>query len=221
MYIYDKILGCHISTEPLVVSNRVLKAAIDIDPELRLEWDERGFICSVSHDLATKLTAPLGIRMLSVRDFMHLSQRIPKVRSQDFSKWLSDSYCINTKEKVFDVSSKVSRLYQKPSFSASTLVSDNNEIEIPTARPGWFSLSQIGDNGLTMKLSLLNEPDHWKFWSPESADFICGAMRSFVTSSGTCSLDLEIPVFAKHPKIMIRECYDHVTPPSFSPLSNI
>ena len=32
-------------------------------------------------------------------------------------------------------------------------------------------------------------------------------MRSFVTSSGSYSLNLGIPAFAKHPMIMIRECY--------------
>lgn len=57
--------------------------------------------------------------------------------------------------------------------------------------------------------------DLWKFWTLGHHEFTAAAVRSFVTSSGTCSLDLGIPDFAQHPNFMIRECYRH-DPPALS-----
>jgi hypothetical protein len=49
----------------------------------------------------------------------------------------------------------------------------------------------------------------------------CGAMRSFVTLSGTCSLDLGIQAKARHPMAMIRECYPTLKPEESSPIESI
>ncbi|KAE8440548.1 hypothetical protein EG329_007254 [Mollisiaceae sp. DMI_Dod_QoI] len=221
MYLYDDILGIHINTSPLLVSSRALKAARDIDPEYQLEWDVNGFICGIPHGFAMKLTARLGMRMLSVQEYMQLARRHPEVRSEEFSEWLSDTYAVRTGDKTGIQPNAVLVLRQDYSQSPSTLVSENEGIKIPIARPGWFDLDDTGDDGLPTSLCSINQPGQWKFWSPESTEFICGAMRSFVTSSGTCSLDLGIPVFARHPKIMIRECYDQLNISVPSPLSSI
>ncbi len=71
----------------------------------------------------------------------------------------------------------------------------------PVARPGWFDINSVGGDGLPTSTSL------WKFWTPEDPRYICGSVRSFVPSSVTCSLDLGVHVFARHPELMIRECY--------------
>jgi hypothetical protein len=92
MYLYDETLGVHIHTSPLLVSNRVLKAARDIDPEIQLEWDENGFVCGITHSLSVKISEQLGIRTLNVQGFMGLSRRHPEMMSEEFSEWLSNTY---------------------------------------------------------------------------------------------------------------------------------
>lgn len=92
---------------------------------------------------------------------------------------------------------------------------------IPVARPGWFELADTGINGLPESLCSITLPGKWKFWSPEATNFVSGAVRSFVTSSGTCSLDLGIPVFAKHPKIMMREIYSLPQPPVIAMIESV
>ncbi|KUJ24631.1 DHH phosphoesterase [Mollisia scopiformis] len=175
MYIYDEILRIYINTSPLMVSIRVLQAVRDIDPPVQLSWDDHGFVCGVSHDVAMQLTKELGMRMLWVHEFMQLAHQHHRVALR----------------------------------------------YLHLAQPGWFNLDEIDHDGLPTTLSPTNQPGLWKFWSPESTEHVCGAVRSFVTSSGTCSLDLGIPIFAKHPKIMLRECYEKLEPPVPSPLCTI
>jgi len=218
MYLYDETLGIHINTSPLLVSSRVLKAARDLDPAIQIEWDENGFICGVHHGLAMKLTTNLGMRTLSVQEYMQLARRHSEMQSEDFSEWLSDTYVVCEENDTPLEPNGAIVLKRDPSISPPTLVSTNAQITVPVARPGWFDLHNTRDDGIPTKLSSVNQPGQWKFWSPESTKFTCGAMRSFVTSSGTCSLDLGIPVFAKHPKIMIRECYENFEAPILSPL---
>lgn len=221
MFIYDDVLRLYISTRPLLISSRVLKAAKTIDPEPRLRWDDHGFVCGVSHDLARKLSEALSIRMLNVREFMQLAQRHPELQSEEFSEWLSDTYEIELegRNKLPTSKQTPTLLHQYP--SGSHLVSSTCSTKIPIARPGWFHLNDIGEDGIPIKPSSSNQPDHWKFWSPESTQHILGAMRGFVSSSGTCSLDLGIPTTAMHSKIMIREIYEKPIAPRASVIDSL
>ncbi|CZR55581.1 uncharacterized protein PAC_05469 [Phialocephala subalpina] len=73
----------------------------------------------------------------------------------------------------------------KPDVSTFTLVSANSQIRIPMPRLGWLNVQDdTGIDGLPTKLSFTNRPGLWTFWSPESTDFTCGVLRSFVASSG-------------------------------------
>ncbi|OAG41893.1 hypothetical protein AYO21_03896 [Fonsecaea monophora] len=148
--------------------------------------------------------------MLNIREFVALAQRRPEVASSSFAEWLSDTFAIYNTEQVPQVASNAVLL----KFNNGQLQSQDGQWRIPVSRPGWFDIGDVGPGGLPTKLSSTNLLGHWKFWSPESSDFISGAMRSLVTSSGTCSLDLGVPVFAQHPKLMIRECYSWVGVPS-------
>lgn len=216
MFIYNEVLGLHISTTPLLISSRVLKAAEEIDPRLKLQWDEHGFVCGVSLDIATRLTKALGIKVLSVREFMHLVHRHPQLQSEHFAEWLADTYQLQ--ETVRNPAADTNPIILHQKSSSAHLISSDGSVRIPISRPGWFHLSDIGEDGLPSKLSSLSQSGHWKFWSPESTDHTLGALRGFVSSSGTCSLDLGIPAIAKHPKIMIREVYEKVLPLVTSPL---
>jgi hypothetical protein len=219
MFIYDEALRLHISTNPLLISSRVWKAARNIDPNLRVQWDEHAFVCVISHDVATKLTKALGVKMLNVKDFMQLAHRHPQLQSEHFAERLSDTYQLREFVDVQASHAVPTILHQDP--SSFGLLSSSASLKMLIARPGWIHLDDIGNDGLPKKLCSLNQSGHWKFWSPESTQHALGALRGFVSSSGTCSLDLRIPNIARHPKIMIREVYEKVIAPDPSPLVDL
>jgi hypothetical protein len=150
-----------------------------------LSWDKNGFINKIPYDEATRLCSELGSVILSVKEFMNLAKREPRVASSDFAEWLNDTFVL---------------------FQDGRMVNSNGStLNVPVSRPGWFYLDSIGADGLPTAISALPEPGKWKFWTQNDSSFSAAAVRSFVTSSGTCSLDLGIPPFARHPNLMIRE----------------
>ena len=185
MFFYDEHLDLHINDTPLLSSSRVIEAARKVNVLLR--WDNKGQMCGVSYDDSMALSGQLGIETLCVREFMSLAVRQPRVASSYFAEWLTNQYTL--------------------SKTGQTLDGQGNVIPVPRGRPDWFHLEDRDVDGLPTKLVNEKRPGMWKFWSPWYPDCVAGAMRSFVISSGTCSLDLGIPTFAKHPKIMIREYY--------------
>ncbi|KAL7930848.1 hypothetical protein V8C35DRAFT_324056 [Trichoderma chlorosporum] len=185
MFFYDNTLRLYINDTPLLISSKVQQAARRAGAKLR--WDNNGHINGVSYDESKAICKELGIVMLSVREFMHLARREPRVASDMFAEWLLDSYTLSSDKRMIDLSGR--------------------EVVVPPSRPGWFDLEDIGDDGLPTKISGSLAAGRWKFWTHEDDRFVSSAVRSFVTSAGACSLDLGIPQFASHPNLMIRECY--------------
>ncbi|KAK4631165.1 hypothetical protein CLAFUW4_03784 [Fulvia fulva] len=97
---------------------------------------------------------------------------------------------------------------------------DNHVLCEYTARPGWFDLEDIDERGLPTRFIRHNAAGKWKFWT-HGHDFTAGAMRSYVTSSGTCSLDLGVPTFARHENIMLREAYRGMPPRPDLPIERL
>lgn len=141
--------------------------------------------------------------------------------SEYFAEWLIDTYAISAEGQIQKCPENTTLLEHRSSKAGFELRSSNTTVAFPIARPGWFSLLDAGSNGIPKSLCSISQPGKWKFWSPDSTDFMSGAMRSFVMSSGTCSLDLGIPVFARHPKIMIREIYKLLEPPRTAEIEGI
>ncbi|GAP92259.1 hypothetical protein SAMD00023353_7600010 [Rosellinia necatrix] len=185
MLFYDRVLDLYINDKPLLISSKVQQAAFKVGVSLR--WNSNGYVRGVSSDEVKLLSQELGLVMLSVQDFMHLAQREPRVASNEFAEWLSDSFFLSPHGRMLD--------------------SGERELEIPASRPGWFDINNIADSGLPSDISPTPTAGKWKFWSLEDPGFKSTAVRGFVTSSGTCSLDLGIPHYARHPGLMIRECY--------------
>ncbi|KAK4548758.1 hypothetical protein LTR36_008531 [Oleoguttula mirabilis] len=146
------------------------------------------------------LSAKIGSTTLSVQQYMALAAREPRVATSDFAEWLTDTYTYDNGVMV-----------------------DSSGIEagIPVSRPGWFDLHDVDERGIPRTTTRSAALDKWKFWSLEDPSLQSGAMRSFVTSSGTCSLDLGVPIFARHPLIMIREAYKGPPPKWNWPLDRI
>ncbi|KAM7192132.1 DHH phosphoesterase [Rhypophila sp. PSN 637] len=187
MFFYDQTLQLYINDEPLVISSKIQKAASKIG--LTLKWDQNGHINQISYDDVKALSAELGIVMLSVRDYMNLAKREPRVASPHFAEWLDDTFSLLPDQEVM--------------VNAS-----GQRLDIPPSRPGWFDIEsvRVGD-GLPSTTSSSPGAGRWKIWTQNDRTFKAAAVRSFVTSSGTCSLDMGIPPFAQHPNFMIREAY--------------
>ncbi|KAI1422157.1 hypothetical protein F5Y12DRAFT_786959 [Xylaria sp. FL1777] len=199
MFFYDEFLDLYINDKPLLISWKVQQAAIKVG--ISLTWNSNGYVSGISSDEVTLLSQELGLVMLSVQDFMHLARREPRVASNEFAEWLSDSYTLSSKHRMLDSSGK--------------------ELNIPPSRPGWFNIDDIASSGLPCNISSAPDAGRWKFWSLEDVGFRSSAVRSFVTSSGTCSLDLGIPHFARHPSLMVRECYRKKPCVSVHPLDKL
>ncbi|PMD46006.1 hypothetical protein L207DRAFT_576886 [Hyaloscypha variabilis F] len=201
MAFYDETLGLYIYTTPLTVSSQVLEAADELG--ITLKWDSKGYVCRISHEAAMGLSKKLGLETLSVSQFMDLASRRPEVASPNFAEWLSDTYTIDSNGVCYDHSGDI--------------------VDLPRGRPGWFLLEDVNKEGYPIKINDQNSLGLWKYWSPNIIDpgVKCGAMRSFVTSSGTCSLDLGIPADARHLMVMIRGCYPALKAKDVSPIESI
>ncbi|KAE9370188.1 hypothetical protein N431DRAFT_468258 [Stipitochalara longipes BDJ] len=201
MPFYDETFGLYVYTTPLTVSSQVLAAADELG--IALDWNSEGYVCRMSHEAAMTLSQKLGIVALSVAQFMGLASRRPEVSSSRFAEWLADTYTIDSDGICYAQSGEV--------------------VKLPHGRPGRFRLKDVDKEGYPTKVNDQNSLGLWKYWSPNPNDpeAKCGAMRSFVTSSGTCSLDLGIPADARHPMVMIRECYSVLKPEEVSPIESI
>ena len=177
MFFYDQELQLYINDEPLLISSKIQKSAKKIG--LTLKWDHNGYVNQISYDDAKSLSVELGIVMLSVRDFMNLAKREPRVASPNFAEWLDDTYSL---------------LHDQ-----SMVAANGQRLDVPPSRPGWFDLDCVAADGFPSKISSSPGAGKWKFWTQGDSSFKAAAARSFVTPSGTCSLDLGIPSFAQHP----------------------
>lgn len=199
MFFYDSTLQLYINDEPLLVSSKILGAAKRAG--VTLSWNEHGFINKIPFSDVKALSSELGSVMLTIREFMNLAKREPRVASRDFAEWLDDTFTLSTDNRMIDANGDI--------------------FNVPAMRPGWFDLDSIDEDGLPTAMTSLPAVGKWKFWSQNDHSFTAAAVRSFVTSSGTCSLDLGIPSFARHPNFMVRECYRTVPPVNDNPLDRI
>lgn len=195
---FDETLGLYVYTTPLKVSSQVLDAAKKI--AIKVQWDSDGFICGLTHTATIAICEKLGIVLLSVKEFMALVKRHPDIASHQFAEWFIDSFIMDEEQNYTN--------------------GEGTNVELPFGRPGWFRLEEIDEEGIPNHVQQRNSLGLWKYWSPNETNMVSGALRSFVTSSGTCSLDLGIPATARHPKIMIRECYRSSKPVNTSAISD-
>ncbi|OGZ60493.1 MAG: hypothetical protein A3B96_00885 [Candidatus Spechtbacteria bacterium RIFCSPHIGHO2_02_FULL_43_15b] len=213
-FLYSKKLDLYISRTPLYISSRVHKAAKNAGVD-SLGWDEQGRINNISFIDAKKVLQALGSSMLSVHEYAivldELENERPdhdKLLSNDFAEWL-DTIFWRRNESVF----KLEHPTTNQLFSSDpSEINDVSEIKMPTGRPGWFRYDSkhLKTMGVPEKVEQKKISKRgtkvWKFWSTFRQDIPVAGIRGYVLSSGTHSLDLDIPLFAKQPKLMVREC---------------
>jgi len=100
MFFYDDVLSLYINDSPLLISSKVVTAARSVNVDLR--WDNKGQVCGVSYDVSMNLSQRLGIQVLSVREFMALATREPRVTSSEFVEWMTDRFTVAENSQIFD-----------------------------------------------------------------------------------------------------------------------
>ena len=210
-YFYSKSTGLFIYRKPIMIGSRVKKAADRAG--IKLDWDNEGRIIYINFDDSKKLLEELGSRMLNPIEYW---------------KALDDAKEENDTEMVKELTSnKYAEWLDRVYFSDCTHINNPNVIgnynydgqrvksECPPGTPGWFN----PENNINIRTG---EPIHveinrekfatsWKYWWPylglSATDRVATApIRGYVTSVGKPSFDLGIPVDAKEPKLMVREC---------------
>lgn len=214
-YYYSKTLGLYISLEPLKVNNKLLNIGKKIGVEI--SWNDDGMINFINYPDAKKILKELGSYMLSPNEYWQVindakeenrNDVIEALTSKKYVEWLDVVYIKNSDNRVF--------AYEKPD-----IIEEQNNIrfkgnpinlEVKEGRPGWFDYTENKDiNGLPDKIynsymQINNKKYGWKYWSINQIDSYVSAIRGYVLSSGTPSLDLDIPIIAKQPVLTVREC---------------
>lgn len=230
-YFYSETLELYVSKGPLKVDDRIVKSASECG--FKLSWDDEGRINFISFSDAKKLLSSLGTSLLSPSEYwkfyFEMVQRndeegIYLLSSSDFTEWLDVTFEKDEQGKVYMIEHpQLSGKGRKKRFTGKL-----KEVSVPEGRPGWFNPRDgiSVDYGLPERIHLKREKGtkewsqtNWKYWS----FFNCkkglpvSPIRGYVTSSGTPSLDLDIPTDARQPVLMIRECRKELLDPSLDP----
>ncbi len=208
-FFHSKSTGLYVSRKPLKIDSRVKKAAEKI--KIKLNWDDEGRINFVNFDESKKILSSLGSIMLSPVDYWKVLEDAKKEKDEDmiqeltsskYCEWLDRVYLIN---KTWINHPEIGEDYSYSGKKEKSLEQD--------FRPGWFN----PEDNIDFKLGIPKKIDEfrnkfsasWKYWSPDfsiAPEIPRAPIRGYVTSVGKPSFDQGIPVDAKQPMQMIREC---------------
>lgn len=207
-WIYSRKLKLYVSLDPLKAESNVINIAKNNN--IKIEWDDYGNVINIDYDDSKKLVELLGGVMLSPNEYFTFYNELVDNKKEDLlSKFVSNQFA-----EVLD------RVYLRDgSYIDHPIIKSQYEYdgerkyeEILTGRPGWIFPSDIststGHPTIVRKKS--KDSNLIKYWSPDlsvTKRSACFAIRGYVTSVNSISLDLGIPVDSKQPKQMIRLCY--------------
>lgn len=228
-FFYSESLGAYVATQPLKVDDRVVKAASELGIEL--SWDDEGRIKDITYLDSKKLSEKLGAVMLSPSDYWKVyneaiekgdTETIEQLHSDQSTEWLDVIFEKDEDGNVF--------MIEHPKIVKTDVgikyEGERKKIAVPEGRPGWFNPQDNinPETGLPIHIDLKREKGtpawtsaNWKYWSVFKANEPVAAIRGYVTSSGTPSLDCDIPVEAKQPVLMLRECRKELLGPAINP----
>lgn len=207
-YYYSKTLSAYIDLEPLRINQRVMRIAAQLD--IKLSWDDDGYVCNITFEEAKRITAALGGFMMSPVEFWRVydeaytdsqNEVIDSLTSHSFTEFLDRVY-YSSDEYI-----------EHPQTACDNcFAGEKSKRVIPAGRPGWFLFEDIDlETGVPSKTRVKGVGDKalMKYWDPDvsvSSIGTCVAIRGYVTSVDNISLDLGIPVDSRQPKLMIRLC---------------
>lgn len=217
-YVYSEKLKAFVSSEPLKVDDTVVKAASTCG--INLSWDDEGRVNNISLIDARKLTEVLGVSLLSPSEYWKLLEEAHKngnqllleeLQSNQYAEWLDVVYQKDESGNTW----AIEHPQIIPTKESYTFEGNKVRVDVPTGRPGWFSpVHDINvDTGIPHHIDTTRgkgteswSSNTWKFWSFYNCDqgIPVSPIRNWVISSGTPSLDMDLPVFASEEALMIR-----------------
>ena len=228
-FFYSETLNSHVAVQPLKVDDRVVKAASELGIELN--WDDERRIKDITYLDSKKLSEKLDAVMLSPSDYWKVYNEalerkdvkmIEQLCSDQSTEWLDVVFEKDDKGNVFMIEHpKIIETDRGIKYEG-----ERKKIEVPDGRPGWFNpQGNINpETGLPIHVDLKREKGtlawasaNWKYWSVFKKNEPVAAIRGYVTSSGTPCLDCDIPVEAKQPVLMLRECRKELLEPAINP----
>lgn len=222
-WFYAKSLEKWVSAAPMKVTDVGVREAA-IRQGIELWWDDEGRIARLNFYEAKKLLAELGLEMLSPTEYWRALQdaknadnqlMVTELTSNRYAEWL-DVLFFQNNDRYFMVSHPTIKAgrWKKSSDQEKAV-----EINMPKGRYGWLkfggadSVFEVIDSihGFPVEGKVLkNRPRKgmiFKYWDIFDGAPIKGAIRGYVTSSGTPSLDCAMPLtVADAPLLMVRAC---------------
>lgn len=227
-FFYSDALGKFVAYDFLKIDERIVGAASKLG--IRLAWDDEGRVCNINFTDARRLLDGLGSHLLTPKEYWRVRSEADKKGDVLAVKSLESGNGTEWLDAVFIKKSPTGPIQH----IEHPLVLDNginqesaNNFTQPEARPGWFDPDDNidADTGMPISISLTREKGTpawsqttWKYWSTFQINKLVAGIRGYVTSSGTPSLDLDIPVEARQPVLFIRECRDRLQSPELSPI---
>jgi len=223
-YFYSETIGKYVAFNFLKVDERVVKIASQL--EIDLDWDKEGRVCNINFTDTRRLLDGLGSHLLTPQEYWQVHEEATKIghvqalqslESGDGTEWLDVIFIKKSSEGPVQ---GIEHPLILPEGSIN--LADLRDFEQPEARPGWFSPKENieSSTGMPISVSLNREKGTpswsqatWKYWSTFKLNEFVAGIRGYVTSSGTPSLDLDIPIEARQPVLFIRECRDGLQSP--------
>ena len=217
-FFYSEALKEYVALQPLKVDDRIVRAANEL--EIDLNWDDEGNIVDISWLETRKLADKIGAKLLSPSEYWKAyneaiekgdSDTVEQLQSDRSTEWLDVVFEKDEQGNVF--------MIEHPEIIGTSesfkYEGERKKVNMPDGRPGWFDPKDNIDfeTGLPLKVDSKREKGTlawssatWKYWSVFKVNEPVAAIRGYVTSSGTPSFDCDIPLGAKQPVLMMREC---------------
>jgi len=221
-FFFSEKLEQYISFNPLKVDERVISAAKN--HEIELDWDDEGRLKNISLIDAKKIMEELGGGLLSPTEYWTAYEEADeetkeKMKSEDYVEWLDVVFKRDNEGNVVKV--------EHPKITENDTINigvegEEEKVDMKTGRPGWFNPENNIDlkTGLPININTSREKGgdawsgaNWKYWSTFQEERWMSGVRGYVISSGTPSLDLDIPPNVKEPVLMLRECRKELMDP--------
>ncbi|MBU4304061.1 MAG: class IV adenylate cyclase [Candidatus Omnitrophica bacterium] len=232
-FFYSDSLGSYISRRPLKVDASVVQAAARIG--IKLEWDDAGRIGSISFYNARRLLKELGMEMMSHREYWQIlreaciagdREMVRELLSDKYAEWL-DVIFIKKNDKYYMVEHPA--IKSDGTWDKQADRQKMQEIDMPEGRHAWFQFEEDFKDIYAVIDEKMGFPykervdkqrkrgsNVLKFWDvyTDLAESGVGAIRGYVTSSGTPSLDCAIPLSVDNaPLLMLRGCCKELPQP--------
>lgn len=213
-YFYSPSLNAYVDRSPLKIDARVVKAAEELG--IHLEWNDEGHIINISQADGIRLLRSIGASALTPAEYWLVLKdaraandpaMLSSLTSTKFVEWL-DVHFTEEDGTVFMIEHPEIQMQNDGSVRYT---GNRRKIAIPEGRPGWFHpYGNTDENGLPLSLKSnfreIEEREVWKYWDAHT-NYLktgLGAIRGYVISSGTPSLDLGIPPNVEYGVLMLR-----------------